>query len=453
VAARVLVVDDEPVVRRTLARALMARGIAVDTAEGGAAALDLLRSRALDAVILDRQLPDSDGLSLLGRLRREHPEVEVVMLIPAGDPVSGERALKEGAYDIVHKPIDAPDVVARLLSRALERRGLAARARAAEQRLSSQEPLGEIILASARMVELDRRAHSAAATSAPVLVLGERGTGKELFARAVHRRSNRAHDRLQILRLAGLSEGLAAAELLGAIEEAEGGTLLLDDLGELAPANQLLLAKTLQSGELRAGTKSAHRFDVRFVSTALPTLRDRLKDGTFREDLFYRLGVLPLEIPPLRRRKDDIPVLAYHFLSRFAPRAGKDLRRISVEALRKLREHAWPGNVRELSAVIEHAVVMTKGESLLPADLPLGEMASGRGDDDEDAGQPAAIADSEVLEMAYGEAKEQAMVTFDKAYVDGVLKRAGGNQSEAARLAGMDRSNFRRLMKRAQGGE
>jgi DNA-binding NtrC family response regulator len=449
-SARVLVVDDEPVVRRTLARALMGRGVAVDTAEGGMAALDLLRTRAIDAVLLDRAMPDMDGFAVLSRMRAEHPEVEVVMMIPAGDPAAAERALSAGAFDVVTKPIDAPDAVARSLGRAAERRRLAGKLRALEQRVSAQEPLGEIIVASARMEEIDRRVGSAASTSSPVLILGERGTGKELFARAVHRRSNRSGHKLQILRLAGLPESLATAELLGALEEAEGGTLLLDDLGELGAPAQAALSRALGTGELHAGSSAARRFDVRLVATALPTLRDRIKEGAFREDLFYRLGVIPIEIPPLRRHRDDIPVLAYHFLSRFAPRTGKDLRRIGVEALRRLREHAWPGNVRELSAVIEHAVVMARGDAILPADLPIADPGAPPEPDDDRVLPGAAIADAEVLEMPYADAKDHAVEAFDRAYVGRLMKRAGGNVSEAARLAGMDRSNFRRLLKKAQ---
>jgi len=439
-SARVLVVDDEPVVRRTLARALMARGIAVDTAEGGLAALDLLRTRPVDAVLLDRGMPDPDGLAVLARVRQDHPDVEVVMMIPAGDPGAAEAALRAGAYDVVPKPLDAPDQVARLLERAAERRRLAAQVRSLAQRLSAQDPLGEIVVASARMEELDRRLGSAASTSSPVLVLGERGTGKELFARALHRRSNRAGAPLHVLRLAALPEALATTELLAALQEAEGGTLLLDDVDQLPPAAQAALARALGA---------ARRPDVRLVATALPSIRDRVKEGAFRDDLFYRLGVIPLEIPPLRRRRDDVPVLAYHFLSRHAPRAGKEIRRIGVEALRRLREHAWPGNVRELAAVIEHAVVTARGEAILPADLPIGEPRAAALWDDEDL-PTTAIADAALFDMPYADAKDRAVEAFDRAYVARLVKRAGGNVSEAARLAGMDRSNFRRLARRAE---
>lgn len=443
-SARVLVVDDEPVVRRTLARALMGRGMAVDTAEGGAAALDLLRGRPIDAVLLDRAMPDMDGLAVLDRVRHDHPDVEVVMMIPAADPAAAERALKAGAFDVAQKPIDAPDAVARTLSRAVERRRLAAEVRALSQRISAQDPLGEIVYASARMEDLDRRASSAASTSSPVLILGERGTGKELFAHAIHRRGNRGDAPLHVLRLAGLPQDLATAELAFALDEADGGTLLIDDVGELHAAAQASLFRALGGGEGRR--------DVRLVATAPPALRDRVKEGAFREDLFYRLSVIPLEIPPLRRRRDDIPVLAYHFLSRFAPRAGKEIRRIGVEAIRRLREHPWPGNVRELRAVMEHAVAMARGDVILPADLPIADPAA-PADPDGDAPPAVALAASEVFDLPYAEAKDRAVDAFEHAYVARIMAQAGGNMSEAARLAGMDRSNFRRLAKRAQAGE
>jgi DNA-binding NtrC family response regulator len=439
-AARVLVVDDEPAVRRALARALMERGFAVDTAEGGRAALDLLRTRPADVVLLDRSMPDMDGPSVLAGLREEHPGVAVVMMVPAGDDEAAASALRAGAYDVVHKPVTAPELLCRPLERAAERRRLEVSLRAVEQRLLQHESLGEILSGSTRMAELDRRAASAASTSSPILVLGERGTGKELLARSIHRRSNRAREPLHILRLEGLPEDLAIAEILGALEISEGATLLLDDVGELGPSAQAALVRALAD--------EARRRDVRMLATGLPELRERVKAGTFRQELFYRLSVIALEIPPLRRRRDDIPLLAYHFLSRFAPRAGKEIRRIGVEALRKLREHAWPGNVRELGSVIEHAVVMARGDVILPADLPLGHAVET--DEDAEPPGPAMIAGEEVFEMPYADAKDHAVEAFDQMYVDRLMKRAGGNVSEAARLAGMDRSNFRRILKKAR---
>ncbi len=428
--SHVLVVGDDPALRRSLARALMARGLTVDTAESGAAALDLLRTRPADAVLLDR---DPDGLSVLAQLRRRHPDVEVVLMAPPGDPdpASAQRA---GAYALLPKPLPDPEAAVPVVERAAERRRLLARARALEQRLGEQSPLGEIVGASASMAELQRRTAAAAASSAPVLSLGERGTGRGLVARSLHRHSNRARAPLVALAPGVLAEDVAVAELASALEQAEGGTLLLEDLGALPRAAQADLLRAL------TGPKRA---DVRVIATALPELRDRVARGELREDLFYRIAAVLLEVLPLRRRKEDVPLLAYHFVARFAAREGKLIRRISGGALRLLRGHGWPGNVGELRGAVEHAVVMARGEVILPGDLPFGH--------DEAAEEGVPLAAGEVLELPYTEAKERAVETFDRAYVERRLTKAGGNVSEAARTAAMDRSNFRRLMKKVQG--
>ncbi len=240
-----------------------------------------------------------------------------------------------------------------------------------------------------------------------------------------------------VLSPAELGEDAARAELASALAEAEGGTLILDDLGALPRAAQADLLRALTGA-------GARRTDARVIAAALPDLRAQVARGELREDLFYRLAAVLLEVPPLRRRREDIPLLAYHFLSRCAAREGKDIRRITVEALRALRAHPWPGNVGELRGAVEHAVVMARGDAILPADLPIGQPDE---DDDDDPQTPG----DELLELPYAEAKDQAVASFDRAYVELRMKRTGGNVSEAARLAGMDRSNFRRLLKRARG--
>jgi len=432
-AAHVLVVDDEPAARRSLARALMARGLVVDTAESGAAALDLVRTRPIDAVLLDREMPDLDGLAVLAQLRRHHPEIEVVLMVALGDQEAATAAIRGGAYSVLARPLASPEAAIAPVERAAERRLLVARTRALEKQLADHEQLGEIVGSSPRMVELLRRTAAAATAAAPVLVLGERGTGKDLIARTLHRRSNHARGPLVVLSPAELGEDAAVAELAAALDEAGGGTLILDDLGTLPRAAQ---------GELLRVLTGPRRADARIVATALPDLREQMARGAFREDLFYRLAAVLLEVPPLRRRREDIPLLAYHFLSRCAAREGKAIRRITVEALRALRAHPWPGNVGELRGAIEHAVVMTRGDAILPADLPLEPT-----DDHDD--EPAPGGDH--FELPYAEAKDEAVASFDRAYVELRMKRTGGNVSEAARLSGMDRSNFRRLLKRVRG--
>jgi DNA-binding NtrC family response regulator len=432
------VVDDEPATRRALARALLARGLVVDTAESGAAALDLLRTRAVDAVLLDREMPELDGLAVLAELRRSHPAVEVVLMVSLGDHEVAAAALRAGAYAVVSRPLPGPEAAIPPVERAIERRRLADRALALEKQLAEHEQLGEIVGSSPRMVELLRRVTAASASSAPVLVLGERGTGKGLLARALHRRSNRARAPLLVMSPAELREEAAVAELAAALEQAEGGTLLLDDLGALPREAQAALLRAL-AGPMGRG--------VRVIATALPGLREQVARGELREDLFYRLAAVLLEVPPLRRRREDIPLLAYHFLSRSAAREGKTIRRIAVDALRALRDNPWPGNVGELRGAVEHAVVMARGEVILSADLPLGRPDEDAGDD----ADPPLLADAEVLELPYAEAKDQAVSAFDRAYVERRMKHTGGNVSEAARLAGMDRSNFRRLLKKVRG--
>lgn len=459
--ARILVVDDEPAQRRALARVLMARGLSVDTAESGAAALDLLRTRGVDVVLLDQDMPEADGLSVLAIAKRQHPDIEIVLMMASADPNAAAAALSAGAYDVVCKPLPAPEVVCSPVEHAAERRRLIDQARALEVSLAQHQQLGELIGVSKRMQELHRRAMSAAPTTSPILILGERGTGKELMARAIHRRSNRAREPLFVLNLSAVPEDGVEAELFGtaipgarphpgAFELADGGTLLLDEVGDLNAAAQLKLLRAVTTGEIQPEGASAPKVvDVRVISTSHADLRDRVAAGRFREDLFYRLSVIPLEIPPLRRRVDDIALLAYHFLKRGTGQAGRQIRRISVEALRKLREHGWPGNVRELEAAIEHAVVMAQGDAILPGDLRLGPLDPA--EEEADRSAPLALVTGDLADLPYADAKDRAVDAFDRAYLERLMKRAAGNVSEAARLAGMDRSNFRRLLKKVRG--
>jgi DNA-binding NtrC family response regulator len=422
----VLVVDGEPAQRRSLARALMARGLVVDTAESGAAALDLLRARPVDVVLMGCEA------EVLAQLRRRHPDVEVVLVAAPGDPES-VAALRAGAYAVLDAPLSAPEAAVLPVERAAERRRLLGRARALERQLAEHEQLGEVVGASTSMAELVRRARAVGASAAPVLLLGERGTGKLLLARHLHHRSRRSRAPLVTFAPVAADDAAAVAELAVALEQAEGGTLLVDDLGALPRSAQAELLRVL-AGPARP--------DVRVIATARPELREQMARGEVREELFYRIAAVLLEVPPLRRRREDVPLLAYHFAAKFAAREDKVIRRISAQALRLLRAHAWPGNVAELRGVIEHAVVMTRGEVILPGDLPLGQ--------EDDGDERVGIAGGEVLDLPYADAKERAVDAFDRAYVERRMHKTGRNVSEAARMAGMDRSNFRRLLKKVR---
>lgn len=456
--ARVLLIDDEASVRRSAPRVLVALGYAVDTAEDGAAALALLETRAVDLVLLDLRMPAQSGIDVLVRVRSRHPEIEVVMMIDSGDLTGAAEAIHAGAHDVVTKPFLDPDTLALVLGRAAEHRRLVGRVRTLERRLERHERFGELVGVSKRMQEVNRLARGVGPTASTALIFGESGTGKAHVARTIHESSARESRPFRSLDCGAIPEALLTMELFGSVpgafpgaldkpgifELADRGTVFLADLGALPPSGQAGLLRILTDHlVVRAGESEARPVDVRVLAAASEDLRERVKAGQFREDLYYRLNVFAIHLPPLRRRKEDIPLLAYHFLQKYGPHAGREIKRISVEALRLLRENPWPGNVRELAATIEHAVVMARGEAILPADLPI--TVGAEETDEADAGR-----DDDLLDGSYAVAKDRVVSSFDQAYVERLLKRVSGNVSEAARLSGMDRSNFRRLMKKVE---
>ncbi|WP_437299879.1 sigma-54-dependent transcriptional regulator [Sorangium sp. So ce426] len=457
--ARILLVDDEPALRRGLARALV-RDFDVLTAEDGPAALGLLATTRVEAVLLDLAMPRMSGAEVLDRIRATYPDVEVVVMAGHADLDAAIAAVRAGAYGFVTKPVDAEAAVSIAIERAIERRRLEGRARALEERVDEHEQLGEVITSSAAMQDAYRKALGVAAVAAPLLLIGERGTGKELVARAVHRRGPRAARPFVAVDCSALPGSRAEDELFGEggdaspdarargglIEAADKGTLFLDEVSALPPAAQARLLRVLTHGEIARAGGEPRRVDVRVIASTCEGLRELASAGQLREDLAYRLGVIVVELPPLRRRKEDVALLASHFLNRCARRHGRDVKRIGPEAARLLREHAWPGNARELESAIEHAVISARGEAILPADLP--PSVSGRPGPPLRPPRDALVLPAELCELPYAEAKERAVDAFDQIYVGRLLERTGNNLSEAARQAGMDRSNFRRLKKK-----
>ncbi|HEX9296854.1 MAG TPA: sigma-54 dependent transcriptional regulator [Polyangiaceae bacterium] len=468
---RVLLVDDEPSVRRSLARVLMSVGFDVMTAEDGQAALALLEAGTVDVMLVDMLMPRMGGMDLLNRVKAQHPEVEVIMMTAFANVDDAVAAVKNGAYDFLTKPFPSNDVVAMTISKAAERKQLLDRMDVLEQRLEQQENFGELIGSTAGMREVYRLALGVAPTSATVLVLGESGTGKELIARAIHQHSNRADRPFLAVNCSAIPVDLVESELfghtrgaftgavnarMGLFEAADKGTVFLDEVGDLPLQSQVKLLRVLQEGEIkRVGSNDTVTVDARVIAATNADLKSKIADGKFREDLYYRLHVIVIRVPPLRRRRDDIPLLAYHFLRKYARRMNRDVSRIGVEAMRLLREQKWPGNVRELEHAIEHAVVMAKGDTLVPGDLPSyrDQQAPPFADD---AGGERPDADAAMMglgpltDLPYAQAKKQALDFFEQAYLEAVLRRTGGNVSEAARQAGLDRSNFRRVLKKAE---
>ena len=461
--SRVLVVDDEAALRRGVARLLMARGFDVLTAEDGAAAIVLLQTTTVDVILLDINMPRLSGMQVLERVKQSHPTVEVVMMTAFGDVDTAVAAVRAGAYDFITKPFQTNDHLTLVLEKAAEHKRLVDRTRLLEQRLEQNETFGELVGSSTPMREVYRVALGVAPTTSTVLILGENGTGKELVARAIHQHSSRSDRSFRAVNCGAIPETLVETELFGStrgaftgaqdrpglFELADKGTLFLDEIGDLPTMAQASLLRALAQGEIRrVGATETKTVDVRVIAATNVDLKERMASGRFREDLYYRLAVIPIYMPALRQRRDDIPLLAYHFLKKYARRAGRDIRRIGVEALRLLRDQPWPGNVRELENAIEHAVVMCRGDSILPSDLPFHR---GRGGDGAEGPLGGGAFASELADLPYADAKERASLAFDRAYVERLMNRTSSNVSEAARQAGMDRSNFRRLLKRVKG--
>jgi len=465
--ARVLVVDDEPTLRRTLARLLNSRNMTVLTADDGAQAIDILGREQVDVVLVDLMMPKVGGLELLDHVRSSHAGVEVIMMTAFGDVETAVKAVRAGAYHFLTKPFRSNDEVVLTVTKAAERRRLVDRALLLERRLEQMEKFGELIGNSNAMQEVYRLAIGVAPTSSTVLILGESGTGKELTARAIHGHSPRVNNPFVAVNCSAIPVDLVESELFGHVrgaftgatatraglfESADRGTLFLDEVGDLPPLAQVKLLRALQEGEVkRVGSNETRIVDVRVVAATNVDLKTRIAAGRFREDLYYRLNVVPISLPALRERREDIPLLAYHFLQKYAARSSSQVKKISPEAMRLLSAHHWQGNVRELENAIEHAVVFCRDDTLTPAELPFGRPSNGAPPDPNGVGGhgSAEAANAALFDLPYREAKERSLEAFETAYFEGLLARTEGNVSEAARQAGLDRSNFRRAVKRA----
>jgi DNA-binding NtrC family response regulator len=462
---KVLVVDDEPTLRRSLARLLLSRGMGVLTADDGAVAMQILQREAVDVALVDLMMPRVGGLELLEHVRAEHSGVEVVIMTAFGDVETAVKAVRAGAYHFLTKPFRSNDEVVLTITKAAERRRLVDRAAQLERRLELVEKFGELIGNSPQMQEVYRLATGVASASSTVLILGESGTGKELTARAIHQHSPRASNPFVAVNCSAIPVDLVESELFGHVrgaftgatttrsglfESADRGTLFLDEVGDLPPLAQVKLLRALQEGEVkRVGSNDTKIVDVRVIAATNVDLKSRIAAGKFREDLYYRLNVVAISLPPLRDRPEDIPLLAYHFLQKYAARSDSPVRKISPDAMRILQGYRWQGNVRELENAIEHAVVFCRDATITPSDLPFSKKQAGSSEPVPDVPGSNAPSSDPLVDLPYREAKDRAVHSFETSYFTSLLQRAGGNVSEAARQAGLDRSNFRRAAKRA----
>jgi DNA-binding NtrC family response regulator len=438
----VLVVDDEEGVRASI-RAILEGTCEVLEAETGADALALLRTREIDVVMLDQRMPGEPGLDVLPRVRAADPSTVVVLATAVHDVRTAVEALKRGAYDYITKPFDVDDilmVVQRALEkRALEREVLCLRSALAPSGVAVDGFEG-LVGRHPAMVRIYQRIAQIAATPTTVLITGESGTGKELVAHAIHQRSDRRGQPFVAINVAAIPETLVESELfghergaftgaharrLGKFELAHGGTIFLDEIGSLRLDLQTKLLRALQEREVeRLGGSRPVPVDVRVLAATNVDLRQAVRDRTFREDLYYRLNVVPVHVPPLRERREDIPRLVEHFVRKFARDCHRDVRGVSAGALDALTRYDWPGNVRELENVIQRAVVLVARPVIHLEDVPL------------DVAMPETVSLLARDTLPLREAADQ----FERQYVVRTLERAHWNVSRAARQLGVHRN-------------
>jgi two-component system, NtrC family, nitrogen regulation response regulator NtrX len=439
---RVLVIDDEKSIRETLSEILADEGYAVTAIESGEEGLRRLREENFDVAFLDVWLRDLDGLSVLEAADGRVSEIPVVMISGHANVETAVRAVRLGAYDFLEKPLSLERVIL-TAQKAIERRDLLAEVASFRGRSESEATLlGE----SPAMEQLRREIARVAPTDARVLITGENGTGKELVARSIHRLSERADSLLVEVNCAAIPEELIESELFGHLrgsftgasedrrgkfEEADGGTLFLDEVGDMSARTQSKVLRALQEGRFtRVGGSKAISSDARVLSATNKNLSEEIRRGTFREDLFFRLAVVPIAVPPLRERKQDVGLLARHFLRQASLRFGRKPKTISGAALEALEGYRWPGNVRELKNLVERLVILCPREEIRKEDLPA-EIGNGGAAEPVPADAPL----------------KNAREDFERRYILAALRRHRGNISRTAEALQVERSNLYRKLR------
>ncbi len=450
--ARVLVVDDKENMLKLFAK-MLGEEYELTTADDGDRALALVASNPFDVVVTDLRMPGADGFEVLKAVKSRSPETEVVMMTAFATVHDAVEAMKQGAYDYLQKPFD-PDGAALVISRALERKSLREQAATLRRELEGVYSFHNLVGKSAAMLEVYRLLEQASGLDITVLLTGETGTGKELAARAVHYQSARKEHRFVPVNCGALPAELVESELFGhargaftgasaaksgLFEEASGGTIFLDEVGELPLPIQVKLNRVLQEQEVRhVGDNTPVKVDVRVIAATHRDLKAEVQAGRFREDLFYRLHVFPIRLPALRERREDIPLLAAHFLEKHARASRRELSGLSPEALRALTGYQWPGNVRELENALERAVAVSSGSEVDVKDLP-----------PDVRGTLEAGLTAEVLsKMPYRDVVDTSRDRVSRDYLVALMRDFGGNVTRAAERAGMERESLHRLLKR-----
>jgi two-component system, NtrC family, response regulator AtoC len=449
----VLIADDDEVSVQLFSEVLEAEGYHVQPVRSGDDALAALRDQCPDLLIVDVRMPGTSGLEVTRVARRDHPEVPVVVITAFGSIETAIEAIREGAFDFISKPMNLEELK-RTVRRALAQRELLGGANETARELEDGKHLRAVIGRSPAMVEVYKTIARAAPTKSTVLILGESGTGKELIARAIHEHSPQAAQAFVAVDCGALAETLLASELFGHVrgaftgaahdkkgvfEEANGGTCFLDEIGNISADTQAKLLRVLQEHEVRpVGSQKWTKVDVRLIAATNKDLDELVRTGAFREDLYYRIKVVTVHLPPLRDRQEDIAPLAEYFLRRYRRESGKPVVAISDDAMRLLRSYAWPGNIRELENVIERAVVLSNQPVLTPEDLPV-EVREGktqRALRNRTEIDPLVVSDTPSLEEV------------KKRYILHVIDLCNGNISRAAKTLNIDRRSLYRMLVR-----
>ena len=435
---KILIVDDELVVRDSLSKWFAGEDYFVRPVASGREALEAIQQDTWDIALLDIKMPGMDGIELQKRLREIDPELMIVIMTGYATVETAVQALKQGAYDYITKPVD-PDELLHLVGKAMEHRRTRQEVVRLRESLQQVSPKSEMVGKSPAMKRVHELVEMVAPTDATVLITGESGTGKELVARAIHAASPRRHMPMVTIHCGALTETLLESELFGhergaftgaqyrkkgKFEIAEGGTVFLDEIGDISLKTQTDLLRVLQEKEIvRVGGNQQIKVDFRCVAATNKRLEDLVKAGTFRPDLYYRLNVFSIELPPLRERREDIPLLADHFLRKYGEAMNKPGVRLSAPAIDVLLNYDWPGNVRELENAIERALVIARGNEIQPSDFPF------------------------QFERA-GSANGRSLEDVERAHIEKILRESDWNLSRAARVLGIDRTTLYNKLKR-----
>lgn len=445
----ILVIEDEPFQLKNLSEALEKQGYNVLSSESSIKGIKIVQEKAIDLVLTDFKMPEKNGLEVLREVKQINPDISVIVITAYGDVETAVKVMKEGAFDYLTKPIEFEELDI-VIKKALERKMLVSENRELRRQLAGKYRFDEIIYEDPKMEEVINTAGRSADSKASILIYGESGTGKELVAKAIHYASPRKDKPLISVNCAALNENLLESELFGhekgaftgadrqrkgRFELANGGTIFLDEVGEIPLTTQVKLLRVLQEREFeRVGGNETIHVDVRVISATNKDLEDMIKKGLFREDLYYRLNVISIRIPPLRERKSDIPPLVSYFIAKYAKENNKEVESVSKEAMDALIKYNYPGNVRELENALERAVIMARGRVITLDDLPIHIKASRD--------------DSKQNYELKGKTLDEIIENVERQLIADALVRANSNQSRAAEILGISERNLRYKIKK-----